>query len=83
MASTDLGNEPRSGWKYSIGGYQAVKEWLSYREKALLGRDLRLDEAQPFTSVIQRLAALANLQPQLDALYSVMRDTAWKAGEKR
>ncbi|WP_051497966.1 type ISP restriction/modification enzyme [Candidatus Contendibacter odensensis] len=78
-----VSNVPRSVWEYSIGGYQVIKKWLSYREKALLGRDLRLDEAQALTGLIHRLAALTALQPQLDTLYAVARDSAWKAGEKR
>ena len=31
-------------WDYTIGGYQVVKKWLSYREKPLLGRSLTPDE---------------------------------------
>ncbi len=26
-------------WSYTIGGYQVMKKWLSYRERPLLGRD--------------------------------------------
>jgi hypothetical protein len=36
-------------WKYTLGGYQVLKKWLSYRECALLGRPLTSDEAQQFT----------------------------------
>jgi len=25
-------------WTYTIGSYQVIKKWLSYREKPLLGR---------------------------------------------
>ena len=32
---------PARVWKYTIGGYQVMKKWLSYRERALLGRDLK------------------------------------------
>lgn len=78
-----VSNVPRSVWEYSVGGYQVVKKWLSYREKALLGRDLRLDEAQSLTGLIRRLAALTALQPQLDTHYAAARDHAWKAGGKR
>jgi hypothetical protein len=28
---------PANVWRYTIGGYQVVKKWLSYRERALLG----------------------------------------------
>ncbi|TVR63632.1 MAG: DNA methyltransferase, partial [Candidatus Competibacteraceae bacterium] len=66
-------NVPRSVWEYSIGGYQVVKKWLSYREKTVLGRDLRLDEALYVTDLIRRLAALAALQSALDANYAAAR----------
>ncbi len=71
-------NVPRSVWEYSIGGYQVVKKWLSYREKAVLRRDLRLDEAVYLTDLIRRLTALVALQPQLDAGYAAARDRAWQ-----
>jgi len=37
---------PARVWKYTIGGYQVMKKWLSYRERALLGRDLKPEEAR-------------------------------------
>jgi len=73
-----LANVPRSVWEYGIGGYQVVKKWLSYREKAVLGRDLRLDEAVCLTDLVRRLAALVALHPQLDAGYAAARDHAWQ-----
>jgi len=33
-------NIPQRVWDYTIGGYQVIKKWLSYREFALLGRAL-------------------------------------------
>ena len=27
---------PKPVWEYTIGGYQVIKKWLSYREKPLL-----------------------------------------------
>ena len=62
-------NVPQPVWEYSIGGYQIVKKWLSYREKTVLGRDLRPEEALFVTDLIRRLAALVALQPMLDANY--------------
>ena len=32
---------PARVWTYTIGGYQVMKKWLSYRERPLLGRDLQ------------------------------------------
>ena len=34
-------NMPAHGWNYTIGGYQVIEKWLSYREKTLLGRGRR------------------------------------------
>ena len=31
---------PLAVWEYTLGGYQVIKKWLSYREKDLLGRSL-------------------------------------------
>jgi hypothetical protein len=33
-------NIPPRVWEYTIGGYQVIKKWLSYREHKLLGRAL-------------------------------------------
>ena len=62
-------NVPESVWDYTIGGYQVVKKWLSYREKPLLGRSLTPDEVRYVTEMSRRLAALIALQPELDANY--------------
>ncbi len=62
-------NVPRPVWQFTIGGYQVLKKWLSYREFDLLGRPLTLDEAQEVTKMARRLAALVLLQPQLDKNY--------------
>ena len=50
-------NVPARVWDYTIGGYQVIKKWLSYREKALLGRGLTIEEAQEVTHMARRIAA--------------------------
>ena len=60
---------PDAVWAYSLGGYQVLKKWLSYREQVLLGRALRPDEAKHFTDMVRRIAALLALGPVLDANY--------------
>lgn len=62
-------NVPASVWEYTIGGYPVIKKWLSYREKALLGRGLTIDEVRYVTETARRIAALIALQPALDANY--------------
>ena len=69
-------NVPEPVWDYTIGGYQVIKKWLSYREKPLLGRGLTPDEVRYVTEMARRLAALIALQPSLDDNYrNVIRST--------
>ena len=72
---------PLNVWAYTLGGYQVLKKWLSYREKALLGRGLTLDEVSYVTDMARRLAALLLLQPALDANYRAVKasTTPWPA----
>jgi hypothetical protein len=78
-------NVPERVWDFTIGGYQVLKKWLSYREHALLGRALTADEACEATNTARRLAALLLLQPALDANYQRVRDAAfsWTARAQR
>lgn len=69
---------PASVWRYTIGGYQVIKKWLSYREKALLGRDLKPEEARYVTEMVRRIAALILMQPELDANYERVKADVWE-----
>ena len=51
-------NVPASVWTYRLGGYQVLKKWLSYREHEILGRALKSEEAQYFSEMARRIAAL-------------------------
>ncbi|PKN34396.1 MAG: DNA methyltransferase [Deltaproteobacteria bacterium HGW-Deltaproteobacteria-19] len=62
-------NVPKAVWTFTIGGYQVIKKWLSYREKTLLGRGLTIDEVRYVTEMARRLKAITNLQPPLDESY--------------
>lgn len=64
------GDVPQAVWDFTIGGYQVIKKWLSYREKPLLGRALTPDEVRHVTDMARRLAALIALGPSLDRSYS-------------
>ncbi len=77
-------NVPARVWGYTIGGYQVMKKWLSYRERDLLGRPLSLDEAHYVTEMARRLAALALLEPALEANYEGVKGNtyAWTRGEE-
>ena len=54
-------NVPAGVWDYKLGGYQVLKKWLSYRERAVLGRPLTSDEVQHFTATARRIAAILML----------------------
>lgn len=62
-------NIPQATWEMTIGGYQVLKKWLSYREKSLLSRSLTLAEARYFSETARRLTALIALYPSLDENY--------------
>lgn len=68
-ASTRWKDVPEAVWNYTLGGYQVLKKWLSYRESALLGRPLTSDEAQPFTHHVRRITAILALHEKLDSHY--------------
>jgi len=54
-------NVPAAVWNYKLGSYQVLKKWLSYRERKILDRPLRLDEVQHFTDMARRIAAILRL----------------------
>jgi len=73
---------PANVWRFTIGGYQVIKKWLSYRERALLGRDLKPEEARYVTEMMRRIAALVLMQPELDANYERVKADAWGWGHE-
>jgi len=62
-------NVPEAAWNYTLGGYQVIKKWLSYREHKLLGRHLHVDEARYVMEMSRRISSLILLVPQLDSCY--------------
>ena len=71
---------PAEVWSYAIRGYQVMKTWLSYREKAFLGRDLKAEEVREVTRMARRIAAIFLLQPQLDANCLAVEAATWEWG---
>lgn len=51
-------NVPEAVWNYRLGGYQVLKKWLSYRESAVLGRGLLLEEVEHFRDTARRIASI-------------------------
>lgn len=63
-------NVPEAVWTYQLAGYPVLKKWLGYRQADRRdGTPLTNDERRWFRSMIQRIAALLALSPQLNALY--------------
>jgi len=70
-------NVPPKVWDYTIGGYQVIKKWPSYRERGLLGRPLTAEEATEVTCIARRIAALVLLEPVLDANYQAVKASTY------
>jgi hypothetical protein len=74
-------NVPGAVWEYTIGGYQVVKKWLSYRERGLLGRGLTMEEARYVQEMIRRIAGLVLLAGRLDENYGRCKGACFAWGE--
>jgi hypothetical protein len=70
-------NIPLRVWEYTLGGYQVIKKWLSYREKELLGRSLTVEEVRYVTDMARRIAAILLLGPKLDSSYCAVKSGAF------
>jgi hypothetical protein len=73
---------PERVWDYTLGGYQVIKKWLSYREHGVLGRALKPDEAAYVSVMVRRIAAILLMGPTLDANYAASKAAAveWRDG---
>jgi hypothetical protein len=70
-------NVPNNVWDYTMGGYQVIKKWLSYRENGLLGRSLIREEVNEVMSMIRRIAAILLMGPALNANYQQVKHYAY------
>jgi hypothetical protein len=66
-------NIPLRVWEYTIGGYQVIKKWLSYREEKVLGRPISKDEVRWVQEMARRIAAILLLEPALDDNYQAVK----------
>lgn len=71
-------NVPRRVWNYTIGGYQVIKKWLSYREIELLGRPLTTDEAREVMNIVRRIAAIILVAQALDLNYQSVKNAIYE-----
>ncbi len=82
-------NIPQATWEMTIGGYQVLKKWLSYREKTILGRSLTLTEARTFAETARRLTALMALQQKENGFSNPLKHgqespcPLWNRGQTR
>jgi hypothetical protein len=60
---------PQAAWDFKVGGFQVLRKWLSYRDKAVLGRDMSVSEVRQFTDICRRVTQLVLLGPALDTNY--------------
>jgi hypothetical protein len=70
-------NIPDRVWEYTIGGYQVMKKWLSYREEKLLGRGLTLEEVEEVTAMARRITAIVLLENELDKNYRSITESVY------
>jgi len=70
-------NIPRNVWNYHVGGYQVIKKWLSYREKEILGRGLKMEEVHEVMNMARRISAITLLQPALDENYEAVKKSTF------
>ena len=54
-------NVPVAVWNYRLSGYQVLKKWLSYRERDVLRRALRIEEVQHFSDTARRIGAILTM----------------------
>ena len=73
-------NIPLRVWEYTIGGYQVIKKWLSYRQEELLGRALTKEEVRYVSEMARRVAAVLLLEPALDENYRRLKEHAYPWG---
>ncbi len=71
-------NIPTRLWEHTIGGYQVIKKWLSYRERDILRRGLTIDEVHAVTAIARRIAAILLLKPKLDANYDTITESTYQ-----
>lgn len=50
-------------WDFTIGGYQVIKKWLSYREEKLKGQPLDAGEVRYIQEIVRRIAAISFAEP--------------------
>jgi hypothetical protein len=71
-------NVPADVWAYTLGGYQVLKKWLSYRDQRVLGRPLHDHEVRTFMHIARRIAAILALETELDENYAAVKGSVYE-----
>lgn len=64
-------NVPEEVWGYSVGGFQVLPKWLSYRHYSVIRRPLTFQEIETVTHLCRRIAALLKLEAQCERLFQL------------
>lgn len=72
---------PKSVYELTIGGYQVLKKWLSYRDEEITGRPATVTEAREAVAIVRRLTAYLLMQPALDASYEAIKANSYAWGD--
>lgn len=72
---------PQSVYHLTIGGYQVLKKWLSYRDEEVIDRPVTVAEAREAVAIVRRLTAYVLMEPALDANYEAIKVTAYSWGD--
>lgn len=70
-------NIPAEVWVYTLGGYQVLKKWLSYRDHRVLGRPLHDHEVRAFMHIARRIMAILTLEDDLDENYAAVKASVY------
>lgn len=54
-----------------------IKKWLSYRERPLLGRPLKVEEVREVTKIARRITAILLLETALDTNYEKVKQSTY------
>lgn len=69
---------PAAVYELTIGGYQVLKKWLSYRDSEVIGRPITIAEAREAAAIVRRLTAYIIMQPALDASYEAIKASIYE-----
>jgi hypothetical protein len=78
-------NVPSEVWDFTVGGFQPLKKWLSYRERSVIDRPLTIAESGYFRDTARRIAKILLLGPELDASFRSCAEAPypWRAPPAR